>query len=549
MTGDQQTKKRGQDVQKAALAGALAASAFTPIFVRAGDGDGGGDGGGGCSGADAGASDAGGGAGGAGDADAGASGDACCDAGCGAGGGDAGGDAGDAGDSGCGCDGGWSPTLPATSTPFLSTWNGEKYVFENDFLFGKPSSLFTNRQTALTNYEAGKVTGDLYKIQNNLALKDGKLSFQIKEIEPEESYIDFLALQRVIYAKSDELIMDSKLQRYHIFNRKAVESNKGIAQQKITWNGKNVTNLLGDGQLVFANHAHEGHFIDRNKDVIEMSATVTDKNAPLFLIMRSFYRDWTLGEIFTDAKELQSVSLKDLFSHVRTPADFMKVGVLALVVSFLGTSSLFGSMFRSEAQSSTVNDAKELASLFSVKRASADIPVGRSIVSEYWDGQTFKPLDIISPRYYQRALDAIAVPAEAISPDGQVRLRITATHKHNVSYLGLVVPGVVSTTAKTELLQVRKAYHQREGKDYAATLNAKNSKEYLHTIPADIVDVEFDMPVETLDKTSQQESYLLAANGVYTSLSPESKLLAGDWVSKLEPESREWLKNMKALKV
>ncbi|MFA5841967.1 MAG: hypothetical protein WC835_03350, partial [Candidatus Paceibacterota bacterium] len=86
-----------------------------------------------------------------------------CSGGCGSG------DAGDGGDG----------SSSVSSTPFLCTWNGEKYCFENDFLFGKPTSLFADKNIGIAAYERGGVVGDLYKIQNLFKPKDGRLSFRI----------------------------------------------------------------------------------------------------------------------------------------------------------------------------------------------------------------------------------------------------------------------------------------------------------------------------------------------------------------------------------
>ncbi|KKT79335.1 MAG: hypothetical protein UW75_C0016G0001, partial [Parcubacteria group bacterium GW2011_GWF2_44_8] len=85
------------------------------------------------------------------------------------------------------------------STPFLSVWDGKRYKFENDILFGKPTSRFDTKALGQSVYEKGGVVGDIYKIQNTVVPKGGYLSFQIREIEPEESYVDYLSLVKVAH--------------------------------------------------------------------------------------------------------------------------------------------------------------------------------------------------------------------------------------------------------------------------------------------------------------------------------------------------------------
>ena len=168
-----------------------------------------------------------------------------------------------------------------------------------------------------------------------------------------------------------------------------------------------------------------------------------------------------------------------------------------------------------------------------------------SLVIEYWNGASFVPMDIYSPRYYQPTLNTITVPAHAIQPSGEVRLRITATKRHKVYFAGLMAPKKhVSSRAKQ--LFIKKAFHKREEKDYTEILNKPRSGEYLRTIPGDVVDVAFKVKEQKILK-SEQESYVLQAGGVYTALSEEARQEAGDWVSRLDPESRAFLENLYAL--
>ena len=193
-------------------------------------------------------------------------------------------------------------------------------------------------------------------------------------------------------------------------------------------------------------------------------------------------------------------------------------------------------------------DHKKLATTFGVNVASADTPPpSRSLVIEYYDGVVFKKIDIVEPRYYQPSVDAISIPEEAILDNGEVTIRVSATKKHNVTSALLMSPKEF-LPYKIEKLSVSKAFHNREKSDYAHVLNTDGSKQYLHTIPADVVDIEFETPNLKEDPSIQKEAYLVKAKGFYAAASEETQRTAGDWVNKLDPESHEWLKETYSLK-
>ncbi|MFA5841719.1 MAG: hypothetical protein WC835_02005, partial [Candidatus Paceibacterota bacterium] len=392
------------------------------------------------------------------------------------------------------------------------------------------------------------VVGDLYKIQNLFKPKDGRLSFRIKEVEPEESYIDHMTLSRFVYNKDAELLVDSGFKSVRVFKKEALLSGEGISKQRILWNGEDVSETLGNSIAIFENSDGEGRFIEPGKDIVEIEGKLSGSGAEAYLVLKSYYRDWTLGEIFEQAKAKNSISWREFLGSARTPGDFVKVGVLMAITVFLGVTSSVVPSLRSGAI--TINDTKELAALFGPQKASADTPgffpvVGRSIVVEYWNGSSFSTLDVYSPRYYQMTRNVFRIPKAAIRETGDMRLRITATNRHKISYMGFVAPNE-TIVPKAETLKVTRAFHQRESKDYASVLNSRQSGDYLHTIPADIVDVEFEAPVREL-KSDDQESYVLASGGIYTSLSESSRVEAGDWVSKLDTDARKWLEAMNAL--
>lgn len=458
----------------------------------------------------------------------------------GGGGGDCSG--GDGGGDGGGDDGGG----PASSTPFLCTWNGEKYCFENDFLFGKPTSLFTNKTDGIRAYEKGEVAGDMYKIQNHFKLRNGKPSFQIKEVEPEESFIDHISLLHFIHPKNTELIVDADLQSAYVFGKHNLQTKEGVAEQRFLWNGEDVSGVFGTASALFENDDTQGRFMEPEKDIVEIEGRISDTKNDAYLILKSYYRDWTLGEVFAYAEKNRSIPWRTLFGSVHTPSGFIKMGALVLTLAFVGALSFLGSFGRvGNSSGNTINDAKELVALFGTQRAHADVPATRSIIVEYWDGNSFNTLDAYSPRYYQSALNVFHVPKVAIQKEGNIRMRMTATRRHKLIYAGLMAPDD-TIVPKVETLKITKAYSKRENKDYASVLSVKQSGEYLHMIPADVVDVEFESPSYKI-ADGEQDTYVFASNGVYTNLSENSRIKAGDWVSKLDPEAKDWLETMKSL--
>lgn len=471
------------------------------------------------------------------------------DGGGGGGGGDSGGGegscSGEAGEASSGCgNAAGSDGSVIGSTPFLCTWNGEKFVYENDFLFGNPTSLVRNAEEGMELYENKTIIPDLYRLQNDVRLKDGCFIAQIREIEPEESFIDHFSLLRVVYPRSTEIIVDSKLQHVHAFEKGALETLEGVTRQNITLNGTDVSSTVGNQKNLFAKtHDQDGYFISAGDDVIEIRGRVENKNNNVYLLLRAHYRDWTLGEIFNTAKARQYIPANEFFKT--SPKILVKGLFLFVPIAILSAVTAVGSLLRSGTPDVVMQEAEKLARSFKIPRAHADIPPpppppGRSLVVEYWNGATFEKTEVFSSiRYYQPSLNTIAIPAKAIQSSGDVRLRITATHRHKIHFAGLVAPRK-HPAVRTERFSVKSAFHKRERKDYAEVLNVQYSGKYLHTIPADVADVSFEVGEPNIS-LEEQCAYVLQAGGVYTYANEETQRKAGDWVSKLDPEAQSFL--------
>jgi len=462
--------------------------------------------------------------------------------------------------SGCGCgndsDSG-GEDWGGPSTPFLATWNGERFELENDFLFGKPSSHFRTPEEGRSAYEAGLFAGDLYRIQNTFTRKEGQLSFQIREIEPEESFIDHLRLLRVVYPQKSELFVDSRFQKVFALEVDAIENHEGVVSQKITTgSGIELPAYLSS----LTNNPNDGHVMDTG-DVLNIDAEVESSGEGIILLLDSHYRDWSLGEIFmgdsaAKSKKVMEAIRSTYVSTWSTEGSYMQGGLrivgLALVLALLWTSSLATSAVRHlrspGADRAAVSDT--LITAFGTPNAYADDSPddSRSLVVEYRTAHGgYEMVDVIEPRYYQPSTAAVLVPQEALGVGNRVSLRIRATKRHKVRGVVLVAPRAL-LPVKKEALKVTRAWHQRHAKDYTEILNENQSGEYLHTVPADVVDISFTPPKNSTDG-SMQEAYLIESSGFYSDLSEAGEMEAGDWLKRLEPSDYAWLQDMHALRM
>ncbi|MDP3725705.1 MAG: hypothetical protein Q8R36_00735 [bacterium] len=461
----------------------------------------------------------------------------------------------------CGCSNGASGPGGGPSTPFLCVWDGKNFVFENDFMFGKPTSLFQSAQKGKYAYENKTITPDLYRIQNDIALKDGHFVAQMKEIEPEESYLDHISLLRVVYPRDAELIVGSKFEKIYSFGKNALLKREGVEYQTTTLNGIDVASFIGNTNYLWSNVGDtDGYFMNTNDGIVEIKGRVLDPHKDLYLLLRAHYRDWTLGEIFSARKNGYYIPIRELFGDSFSPKTLVKGTALVLSIILLSAITAVGSLFRTmPQQGQVIDDARTLASAFGISRAYADTPPPpgggggggggspwRSLVVDYWNGNSFKLIDVFSPRYYQPSLNAVAIPKEAIQKNGDVSIRVTATKRHKVHSAILVAPNK-KVSCRTQKFSVAKAFHNRERKDYAEVLNKQYSGEYMRTIPADVVDVSFKVGDSKLSE-SEQEAYILQTGGIYTVADEETQKEAGDWVNKLDSESQSVLRELYALR-
>ncbi len=447
-----------------------------------------------------------------------------CASGCdgsGDGSGDGGGDASD----------GWS------STPFLATWDGVKFNLENDFLFGKPN---TNRAStfdlAQKMYESNVNRGDKYIIQNTIKKRDGKFIFQIKEIEPEVSYIDHFSISYFKHQKTKSPIVTSDHESILFFEKNRMAENQ--PKQQIIFNKKENISKEMQSRLVsiFNNQKYDRKMFLQEmqpNEIIEIEATGLEESQDVYLILESKFRDWTLGELLKEKNRITSgfyfLNLKNFLDSPRQLIRSFSL-ILVFLLSYIG----FGVNRNFEQKNESI-----LSKAFDLQTVYADVPA-KSLKISYLQDASYQHIDVIEPRYYQSSTQAIKIPKEAIK-NSSVSLRIYSTKKHHVTCAAVITAKNLEE-AVTEKLKLVKAYHRRLGKDFTEILSKKNN-EYMETWPGDIVDVEFEAPQEEI---ANELSLVLQADGFYSC--PSKKITAenGDWVSRLDKESLSFLKELEA---
>ncbi len=417
---------------------------------------------------------------------------------------------------------------PPTSTPFLAVWNGLKYALENDFLFGKPQSHFFDLSFAKKQYESGKVSPDLYKIQTEIKPENGKLKFQIQEIEPEESFLNWLDLIRVIHPKNTEIIVDSEYRKFHLLDKNNLEKLLVKPDDVYVSNGKKI-NFANSSQLWKDQDKDNELFLNSN-DYISLNFNSLRPGEKFYLIIKSKYRDWILDENNTVLEQAKFFAVNFVKSKI-----VAKAATSALIV--------FGLFLLRKNISTGL-----LAPLFALSNCSSSgasssyrcFPVFYKSYNGDWCH-----ISTIYPRTWKYSSEIMELPREAVLNNGNLELKVVSTKRHYIDFIGLTrEPHEVS--CHTEHLTLERAYHNRLKADISNLILNQDAR-YLHTIPGDTVDLEFKA-LEKQVKKDEQETYLLRAGGFYISLRPESKKLAGNWQERISNEARARLATLVNLK-
>lgn len=415
------------------------------------------------------------------------------------------------------------------STPFLFTWNGERFVHENDFLFGKPNTAFANYKTGLRAYEAG-IGGDTYLLNNELkADADGNLKLQIRELEPEESYIDKFELNALDLKENEHFISDGNLEDSYIFDTEEAKVLEGKiyhyhAKEGVFGIAKNAYNSLAP---------QSGESITMQSDdelIIRVPKAHLNQDQDTFILIDSHYRDWTLGDQVP-------------FSRLE------RFAIASLALGRSATTLAGAALIAITALGITASDDHFLKRLLSVPYTYADIPTsggggggGRSLVISAGDSTFQTYLQTLFPRYVQASQEVVRIPNTILSQlkDAYLTVRVKATKKHKVRATFLF-QGTPKTPRPTPLT-LTEALHHRTNTDHAANLKEKNHN-FLHTIPGDTVTLTLkDIPL--IPNTTRR--YVLKTNGFYTRLSPSTYVSLGrDWLDRLLPEDRKLLRRLR----
>lgn len=413
----------------------------------------------------------------------------------------------------------------SASTPFLAVWNGKKYEIENDFLFGKPANYFADFAQGKKIFEAGQIGPDLYKFQTPFEQKNGRLSFQIQEIEPEESFINGLSLLRVIHPKNSEVIVDSDYRRFYVVSKKSFEQSliaPALVKDKA---GRELAHLSEKGS--FWQTSAKETFLDK-EDYVDLAFKNLKPGTKYFLAHNSRYRVWFMGEGPSLLAQAQSIATSLIRRPLLTKAAF--AGLLSL--SFLGMAK--GISWLPNVLFVLTESAEGSGGSGASSSGGCCLPV-------FYKSQEGKLLytGLIETRAWRNNSELLELPRQAVLASGETHLRIAATQRHYLGFVGLVQEPQ-QVLSKMEKLELKRAYHHRLKKEVADQL-AYQSGRYLQTIPGDTVDVEFELPKTDLS-IEEKETYLFSSRGFYTYLTPFSKMMAGDWEKKLSPQARARLK-------
>lgn len=451
-----------------------------------------------------------------------------------------------------GCANGFGSALGAaegvgtsTSTPFLLTWNGQKYQHENDFLFGKPNTAFSDQATGLNKYELG-VGGDTYILQNQLtADNNSQLRLQIREIEPEESFIDRLAFYSVDLKPTEHLIVDGNLEDSYVFDEKEISVSK---QKLIHFNNqqnhfKQETNTY---QSLKPQAGKDITLQTNDELVIQIEKENLATTGDHFILVDSHYRDWSLGgQVPFSALEKFKISSMAFGRSVFVTSVGVAVALAAVNMSTADQNMLKKIVSLPYAHADTPHYSESgysSQSGYSWGGKGGDGDDNRSLVVSVGDDTKQTYLQTLFPRYVQSSQEVVRIPQEIIKSikSDFLSVRIKATKKHKVR-AAFVFTGKAKQAKLTELKTTR-AFHQRENIDYAQKIENKDS-EFLHTLPGDVVDlVVKDSP----KVTGTVRRYVVKTNGFYTKLSPVAKRKIGtNWLNRLKTEDRRLLQRLK----
>lgn len=423
-----------------------------------------------------------------------------------------------------------------STTPFLAYYNGREYKIENDILFGRPNSFFESYDMGEWSYRDGRIGPDLYKITSPVKAYDGKLRFQIQEIEPEESFFKWINIFRVAHKKESEVVVDVELKKFFVLDKKGFEKHLILPSLAKVQGEEGMLKEISDKESLWEYDPKKNSGALFNiKEGIEILFKNLRKSETTYLISKTWYRDWVPKE----EKSLQEVIAGMDMRHFFDMDKLNKITKVAAPLSII-SAILLARQFGPETEVLSV-----LPLIIGSGSMCVPTPDCSCFAYSYKDEEgNYEGINIHGVRSWKYNMEIIELPREAVTSEGNLTVHITAEQKHKLGFLGAIqendLARISEKNYRVEKPKLLRARHERTGEDYATVLSNKSGRTFMQTIPGDKVDLEFEAPKNKISD-SEKETYLIRSMGFYIPLRSEAKKLAGNWKERASPEARERL--------
>ena len=444
-----------------------------------------------------------------------------------------------------------APPPKDTSTPFLAYYDGKEYKLENDIMFGRPKSYYESYEIARSLYDDGRIYPDLYKINAPIRPHDGKLKFQIQEIETEESYFKWLRLKRVIHPKNTEVYVDSEYRKFYVVDTDKLVKNVVLPISAIKGETDAISSVADKKFLTNNSKDTTGGLVFQKRDAYEIVFKGLKPGKSTHLVVKSWFRDWVLGleenqirrtklsfhSIFDSQTFRRTLVALPMFLagwHLnRKGLTFTALTFFPFVIGDCGTNGGGGACGGGTGGTASTGEFGGGSSKDSC-----------CFAFQYRDRNgTYRLASISEPRAWQYNTEFIELPKEAILPDGTLSIKMTAGRKHVLGFIGAIQGGEsIQKEYREEEPGFLYARHNRLEKEVSDVLKSEQG-EYVQTIPGDTIDLEFASP-ELSPSEGEKETYLIRASGFYTALREENRVAAGNWRDKISEEARARLSNL-----
>lgn len=417
--------------------------------------------------------------------------------------------------------------------PHVALYDGTQFSIENDFLPAEFKNIASPFLARLLGAQIPMMP-DAVILSYPPQKYNGVMTLRLQEIELEESFVNWIRLERIIHPRESKIMIDAKTKELRVFNFAELTEKLKLPESAI-WNGvKNIKKTFSGRDKLTSKTPQSNDKPFEKGDVLEFTFRGITEKKDVFLVLNAAYRDWMPGVAESPAARILTQVA------YRTPR-LARTGAVALLILML--YALFRE--RSLAPFSMIpfiiggGDSGDSAS-----DGGGFQP--KSIPLSYRNSSgLYRFLTIHKPRSWKYSTEMVRIPAEAIQPDGSVSIRAEFTQKHILGFIG-ILQGADSIPVQLETLPIKSSLHSRKG-DVAGAL--RSGKSETHLIPGDTIDVQFVDPTPPLKK-DQTETYIMRSSGFYAPLRPKYQVMAGNWWERISPEARDHYetlrKNMEA---